>query len=85
MMIVDLIDGDDFRDRLLALGVDVPADASPESGAQLARRKHDETGVVGLDALVRELMAQTDVMLPAVRKALEHHLMGLPREDRPAR
>ncbi|KGE77397.1 hypothetical protein CVH10_04855 [Halomonas sp. ND22Bw] len=81
MMIVDLIDGDDFRDRLVALDIHVPEDASPETCAHLARLKHDEVGVPGLEALVRELMAQADVMLPAVREAIEQHLMELPSGD----
>ncbi|MCK2184867.1 hypothetical protein [Halomonas getboli] len=81
MMIVDLIDGDDFRDRLVALDVHIPADACPETCAHLARLKHDEVGVPGLDALVRELMAQSDVMLPSVRAAIEQHLMELPSGD----
>ncbi|QFT85988.1 hypothetical protein FIU88_13520 [Halomonas sp. THAF12] len=81
MMIVDLIDGDDFRDRLVALDIHVPRDACPETCARLARLKHDEAGVPGLEALVRELMAQTDVMLPAVREAIEQHLMELPSGD----
>ncbi len=80
MMIVDLIDGDDFRNRLVALDIHIPAEACPETCARLARLKHDEVGVPGLAALVRELMAQTDVMLPAVREAIERHLMELPSE-----
>lgn len=76
MMIVDLIDGDDFRDRLVALDIHIPEDACPETCARLAQLKQAEVGVPGLDELVRELMAQTDVMLPSVRQAIEQHLLG---------
>lgn len=75
MMIVDLIDGDDFRRRVAALGVQLPEDACPETCARLALRKHHESGVPGLSELVDELMQRTDVMLPSVRQAIEAHLL----------
>ncbi|GGX99959.1 hypothetical protein GCM10007160_29460 [Litchfieldella qijiaojingensis] len=75
MMIVDLIDGDDFRSRLVALGVQIPEGACPETCARLALRKHAEVGVLGLQDLVRELMQHTDVMLPSVRSAIERYLL----------
>ncbi|MFG6159378.1 hypothetical protein ACGTNG_11295 [Halomonas sp. 1390] len=75
MMIVDLIDGDDFRDRLVALGIRIPEGACPETCARMARLKHMEVGVPGLPDLVRELMARTDVMLPSVRAAIERFLL----------
>lgn len=75
MMIVDLIDGDDFRDRLVALGIRIPEGACPETCARMARLKHREVGVPGLEDLVRELMARTDVMLPSVRAAIEGFLL----------
>ena len=37
MMFADLVDVDDFRERLLALGIDLPPDTSPERCAQLVR------------------------------------------------
>ncbi|ATJ81784.1 hypothetical protein ACFPTY_02285 [Halomonas beimenensis] len=75
MMIVDLIDGDDFRDRLVALGIRIPEGACPETCARMALRKHAEVGVPGLQELVHELMEQTDVMLPSVRAAIERFLL----------
>lgn len=75
MMIVELIDGDDFRSRLLALGVHIPEGACPDTCARLALRKHVEVGVLGLQDLVRELMGQSDVMLPSVRRAIERYLL----------
>lgn len=75
MMIVDLIDGDDFRDRLVALGIRIPEGACPETCARMALLKHTEVGVPGLRELVHELMEQTDVMLPSVREAIERFLL----------
>ncbi|UYG08533.1 hypothetical protein [Halomonas sp. M4R1S46] len=75
MMIVDLIDGDDFRDRLVALGIRIPEGACPETCARMALLKHMEVGVPGLQDLVRELMVHTDVMLPSVRAAIERFLL----------
>ncbi|MDI5933586.1 hypothetical protein [Halomonas kalidii] len=75
MMIVDLIDGDDFRDRLVALGIRIPEGASPETCARMALLKHAEVGVPGLQELVQALGEQTDIMLPSVRAALERFLL----------
>ncbi|MCE8004922.1 hypothetical protein [Billgrantia ethanolica] len=76
MMYADLIDAEDFRQRLVALGIDLPADADadPDTCARLAAQQQAEAGVPGLEALVVELEAQTGVMLPEVREALVNHL-----------
>ncbi|KXS38497.1 MAG: hypothetical protein AWU55_1473 [Halomonadaceae bacterium T82-2] len=75
MMIVELIDGDDFRSRLQALDIRLPEHACPETCARMAIRKHLEVGVPGLPALIEELMAHTDVMLPSVRQAIERFML----------
>lgn len=75
MMIAELIDGDDFRARLVALGIRLPEDACPETCARMALRKHAEVGVPGLQDLVRELMQHSDMMLPSVRQAIERYLL----------
>ncbi|WP_445156571.1 hypothetical protein [Halomonas sp. E14] len=74
MMIADLIDTQDFRERLLALGIELPADADPDTCARLTAQRQAEARVPGLAALVAELEAQAGVMLPEVREALERHL-----------
>lgn len=74
MMIVELIDGDDFRDRLVALGIHIPGEACPDTCARLARRCRAAGGAAGLDELVRELEEKREVLLPSVRAALEAHL-----------
>ncbi|MDR5868565.1 hypothetical protein [Halomonas koreensis] len=75
MMIVELIDGDDFRERLVALGIRIPEGACPETCARTALRKHAEVGVPGLREGVHEMMEQADVMLPSVREAIERFLL----------
>ncbi|WP_158772695.1 hypothetical protein [Cobetia sp. L2A1] len=75
MMIVDLIDQEDFRERLTRLGVRVPDNACPDTCARMALTKHADAGVPGLQELVRELVLQSDVLLPSVRLALEKYLL----------
>ena len=70
MMIVELIDHEDFRERLVALGVQISEHACADTCARMALRKHAEVGVPGLQELVREL-----VMLPSVRQALDKYLL----------
>lgn len=74
MMIVDLIDGDDFRARLSALGIDIPSDADPETSAKIAAEAHRKQAIVELPALVHEFMNQKDILLPSVRHAIERFL-----------
>ncbi|CAM3528098.1 MULTISPECIES: hypothetical protein [Halomonas] len=74
MMIVELIDGDDFRARLTALGIDIPDGADPDTCARIAAQAHQQKAVPGLPALVHELMAQQAIMLPSVRQAIERFL-----------
>ncbi|QEM80768.1 hypothetical protein [Halomonas binhaiensis] len=78
MMIAELIDGDDFRDRLVALGIRIPDDACPDTCARMARLKAQEVGVPGLAELVQELLNKSDVLLPSVHRAIEDHLRSLP-------
>ena len=63
MMIAELIDGDDFRQRLMALGVQLPEGACPETCARLARRMQREVGVPGLEAEITALMAHDTLIL----------------------
>lgn len=75
MMIVDLIDHEDFRERLVALGVHISEHACPDTCARMALRKHLDVGVPGLEEMVRELVLHSDVLLPSVRQALDKHLL----------
>nr|WP_299380253.1 hypothetical protein [uncultured Halomonas sp.] len=75
MMIAELIDDDDFRARLVALGIAIPADAGPDECARLAWHQHTLGEVPGLQELVDELMSKTDILLPSVRQAIERFLL----------
>lgn len=68
MMFADLVDVDDFRERLLELGIDVPPGASPEHCASLARAA---LPVDGLPELIAALRADGVTLQPEVRRAIE--------------
>lgn len=75
MMLADLIDGDDFRQRLQALGVRIPDGACPETCARMAACKYNEVGVEGLPEAIHDMMQHSDEMLPSVRQAIDTHLL----------
>ncbi|WP_409523943.1 hypothetical protein [Nitrincola sp. MINF-07-Sa-05] len=77
MMIIDLVDEDDFRQQLMLLGIELPADADPETCARLAQAQHQQTPVEGLVQLISEWMQQRDLMQPEVRQAIEAYLLAL--------
>lgn len=77
MMIAELIDATDFRERLIALGVHIAEDADPETCARLAALKARRSGVPGLAELVQELLGKRDVLLPAVHGAIQTQLVPL--------
>lgn len=68
MMFTDLVDVDDFRDRLRELGVDLPAGASPERWASLVRAAQP---VDALPELVAALCADGVTLQPEVRRAVD--------------
>lgn len=74
-MIVDLIDGDDFRSRLCELGLALDADDDPRTCAELAATRYAHGELPGLPALVKTLLAHRKVMLPEVREAIETILL----------
>nr|WP_298521849.1 hypothetical protein [uncultured Halomonas sp.] len=75
MMIAELIDDDDFRARLVDLGIAIPADAGPEECARITLHQHIQRGVPGLQRLVEELMSKSDILLPEVRQVIERFLL----------
>ena len=72
MMFADLVDVDDFRQRLLELGVELPPGTSPEHCARLVRAAQP---VDGLPELVGALCADGVTLQPEVRRAVELILM----------
>jgi hypothetical protein len=68
MMFADLVDVEDFRQRLLELGIDVPPDTSPERCAWLVRAAQP---VDGLPELIGALCADGVTLHPEVRRVVE--------------
>lgn len=68
MMFADLVDVEDFRLRLLELGVDIPSGVSPERCAALVRAAQP---VDGLPELIGGLCAGGVTLHPEVRRAIE--------------
>ncbi len=68
MMIADLVDGEDFRQRLVALGIDIPPGASPQACACAVRAAQP---VDGLPEVVAGLCCDGVTLLPEVRRAVE--------------
>lgn len=72
MMFADLVDVEDFRQRLLELGIGVPPDTPPERCARLVRAAQP---VDGLPELIGALCAHGVTLQPEVRRAVELILM----------
>lgn len=68
MMFAELVDVDDFRQRLGELGIDLPADGSPASWARLVRAAQP---IDGLPELIEMLCAEGVTLQPEVREAIE--------------
>lgn len=68
MMFADLVDVEDFRDCMRSLGIELPADASPEQWAQIVRAAQP---VDGLPMVIDGLCASGVTLQPEVRRAVE--------------
>ena len=73
MMHADLIDQDDFRERLQALGFSVPPDSTPEQACEYAVRGLSPERAQALRRLVEDGGHAT--LLPAVREAISRQLL----------
>ena len=77
MMIADLVDQDDFRERLAGLGVPVSAGQAPKDCVREALRWRDAQNELvqqQLDTLFSELLKHADLVLPEVKNAIEEAL-----------
>ena len=70
MMHADLIDQDDFRERLQALGFSVPPDSTPEQACEYAVRGLSPERAQALRRLVEDMLGGHATLLPAVREAI---------------
>lgn len=75
MMHADLIDQDDFRDRLVSLGFDIPSGASAEQACERAVSSLSQERKLVLRKLVEELLSGSATLLPAVRQAICRNLL----------
>ena len=83
MMHADLIDQDDFRERLQALGFSVPPDSTPEQACEYAVRGLSPERAQALRRLVEDMLGGHATLLPAVREAISRQLLPalVPRAD----
>lgn len=75
MMHADLIDQEDFRERLVALGLTIPSGSSPEQACELAVSGLSPERAIALRRLVEELLGGSATLLPNVRAAISRHLL----------
>ncbi|NVK41949.1 MAG: hypothetical protein HWE39_11955 [Oceanospirillaceae bacterium] len=79
MMYADLIDQEDFRERLVHMGVPIAGTADPESCCrQLLNWLAQPQGAASkaqAQALVRQLRAQRELLLPDVARAVDQYLV----------
>ncbi len=75
MMFADLIDQDDFRDQLLALGFSIPAGASPEQACERVLVGLDAIRAQQLRRLVEDILRSGATLLPSVREAISRQLL----------
>ena len=74
MMITELVDGEDFRQRLVSIGLVPPVDASPADLAEIAACVYKANGLAELPEAVADLLRYKEVMLPEVLEAIETSL-----------
>lgn len=75
MMHADLIDQDDFRDRLVSLGFEIPKDATAEQACERAVIGLSQERAQVLRKLIEELLGGSATLLPAVREAICRNLL----------
>ncbi|BCD86104.1 hypothetical protein PSm6_25110 [Pseudomonas solani] len=75
MMHADLIDQEDFRERLVALGLAIPSGVSAEQACEHAVSGLSPERAVALRRLVEELLGGRATLLPNVREAISRTLL----------
>lgn len=75
MMHADLIDQDDFRDRLMSLGFEIPRDATADQACERAVTGLSQERAQVLRKLVEELLGGSATLLPSVREAICRKLL----------
>jgi hypothetical protein len=75
MMHADLIDQDDFRERLVALGFPIPSGVTAEQACEQAVTGLSPERAQALRRLVEELLGGSATLLPNVREAISRTLL----------
>jgi hypothetical protein len=75
MMHADLIDQEDLRERLVALGLSNPSGVSAEQACSYAVSGLSPERATALKQLVEELLGGNATLLPAVREAISRTLL----------
>jgi hypothetical protein len=75
MMITDLIDQDDFRDHLVSLGYELPHGISAEEACQRVAMGICPERARVLKRMVETMLSGSATLLPAVREAINRHLL----------
>lgn len=75
MMHADLIDQEDFRDRLVSLGFEIPSGATAEQACERAVSGLSPERSQALRRLVEELLGGSATLLPVVREAISRNLL----------
>ncbi len=75
MMHADLIDQEDFRERLVALGFPIPPGVSAEQACEQAVSGLSPERAQVLRRLIEDLLGGGATLLPAVRQAISRTLL----------
>ncbi|KRW58917.1 hypothetical protein [Pseudomonas sp. TTU2014-080ASC] len=75
MMHADLIDQDDLRERLVALGFAIPSGVSAEQACELAVSGLSPERAQALRKMVEALLGGSATLLPNVREAISRTLL----------
>lgn len=75
MMFADLIDEDDLRGHLNALGFSMPAQASADEACAAAVRGLTEPNARALRGMVEQMYSGRATILPSVRQAIDTQLL----------
>lgn len=74
-MHADLIDQEDLRERLVAIGIAIPPGATAEQACAQAISGLSPDRAIALRHVVEELLGANATMLPAVREAISRTLL----------
>lgn len=75
MMHTELIDQEDLRERLVALGISIPSGVSAEQACEYAVTGLSPDRAVALRRMVEDILGGSATVLPTVREAISRTLL----------